>query len=223
MKTLFFLITMMVGVLLASPVTTYTFGSSASTPGITGQMIAPTIGAVMPVINITKNPAWANPLPGTSWVSLVNTGDPSSPGFTEYPNGTTVLFTHTFNLPTNFVVQSAMLSVYLDDSGTGNLNNNRLYNTSSTPAPYCMGTPPGCVTSTLYTSNVTSMVTGGTNVFTTTAVQIGLSSFGANWRLDVSGYEKCDPPGEIPEPSTFAFLSLGGTLCAVAVAKRKRH
>ena len=65
-------------------------------------------------MDITKNPAWASPLAGSSWVSTASTGNPSAPGYVVFPNGTNILFAQSFFL--DGLVDSASLSVLADDT-----------------------------------------------------------------------------------------------------------
>jgi hypothetical protein len=181
-------------------------------------MLSPTTGPTVPVIGIGKNPAWYGPLQGTQWIGIAPTGDPSNPNFVTYPNGTIVGFTMTFTLPVNFVVSSAVLQVLADDTATGYVNGQTVYTAVPTLGTNCASGAPGCISSTLLTQNVTAYVHGGTNTFSTSVIQMGGSSFGTNYRLDVTGNMSCDP---VPEPSTLAFTGLGALLCASAVIKRR--
>src|SRR6266852_4116459 len=74
----------------------------------------------MNTIPIAKNPAWADPLAGSQWVSYRITGDPSAPGYFELPNGTSVIFTQTFFLTGTPLMGS--VGVLADDSTSVILN-----------------------------------------------------------------------------------------------------
>ncbi|MEO8131069.1 MAG: hypothetical protein ABI822_28480, partial [Bryobacteraceae bacterium] len=39
-------------------------------------------------VNITRHPAWADPMAGSSWISTASTGDPSAPGYVNFHCGT---------------------------------------------------------------------------------------------------------------------------------------
>lgn len=182
-----------------------TFQSHPSSTNTATDMVFSDVG---PVIPIPPNPAWYTPA-GTTWVSPWQSGDPSAPGFYSPVNGTTVIFSHMFEIPLNFLVMSATLQVLADDTTSGWLNGNILFPPGSGSAPHCVANPPGCVLSTLWTGNVTTnLFHSGMNTLQLPTEQLNGQSFGANWVLEVNG-EYRQP--EVPEPGT-VYLFAGGVL-----------
>ncbi|MDQ2945790.1 MAG: hypothetical protein M3Y27_07590, partial [Acidobacteriota bacterium] len=97
-------------------------------------------------MNIDKNPAWDGPLAGSSWVSNVQSGDPSKAGFTSPANETVVTFTDTFNI--DGIPMDGILNVLADDTTSVSLNGVLLEaQASSTGNTYatCSDTTIGCL------------------------------------------------------------------------------
>ncbi len=181
---------------------TLVFQSHPSSSNTATDMISSDIG---PVIAIQPNPAWYTPA-GTTWVSPWPSGDPSAPEFYSPVNGTNVVLTHMFQIPLNFLVTSAMLQVLADDTSSGWLNNSLLFPAGSGTSTHCVGTPPGCVESTMWTGSVaTNLFHSGTNILQLPTEQLNGQSFGANWVLEVSGTQR----SEVPEPGTLFMIAIG--------------
>ena len=164
-------------------------------------------------IVIAKNPAWANPLPGSNWISFENTGDPSSPGFVTVPNGTVVAFYQNFTLTAAGASVNGTVSVLADDSTSVILNGHTLVTEASfigNGYSTCSDTVPNCVTADTVVLPSADLVTG-VNVLEFDTAQRAGSSFG----LDYAG-----SAGSAPEPSTMVLM--GTVLLGVATWGRRR-
>jgi hypothetical protein len=165
-------------------------------------------------VNISSNPAWASALPGSSWISFTDTGNPSDPGFYTVPNGTAVTFTQTFNL--NGTVTGATLSVLADDTTSVILNGVTIYNAALGGSyPTCSSQPIGCLINTegVFTfTNLAPYLNGdGINTLQFVVYQEAGSSYG----LDYSGNVTT-----APEPASLGLLAAG--LIGIALVGRKR-
>lgn len=175
-----------------------------------------------PAIAIQKNFHWADPFEDTHWLSRWNTGDPSSPGFVEVPNGTTISFSHFFKLPIGFVVESATLSVMADDTTSGHFNGHDLFPANYVPGTYCAAGPPGCLLSTMWTGviNPAWFAPNTLNVFNGLSfptVQTNLAGIGADWRGVVVGHMP-----DVPTPEPLTFVMVGGGLIFFGIVRRKK-
>ena len=153
-------------------------------------------------MDISSNPAWASALPGSSWISFTNTGNPSSAGFYTVPNGTSVTFTQTFTL--DGTVTGATLNVLADDTTAVILNGVTIYSAALGGSyPTCSSQPIGCLTSTegVFTfSNLAPYLNpNGVNTLQFVVYQEAGSSYG----LDYSGTITT------PEPSSLGLLASG--------------
>jgi hypothetical protein len=165
-------------------------------------------------VNITKNPAWADALAGSSWVSTASTGDPSAPGYVVYPNGTKITFGQSFLL--DGVVQSAFLSVLADDTAAVFVNGTKIFSASTGPSNIaCAGVAIGCLVNTTKSFGTADLSpylnAGALNTIQFQVFQIDKSSFG----LDYAGQITTVTANSItaaPEPGTLGLLgiALGG-------------
>jgi hypothetical protein len=166
-------------------------------------------------MNIDKNPRWDGPLAGSSWVSNVQSGDPSQTGFVSPANGTNVIFTDTFTI--NGIPTDGILNVLADDTTSVSLNGVLLEaQAGSTGNTYatCSDTTIGCLAITEGDVSLRGNLQSGVNILSFDVAQVAGSSFG----LDYAGTVNYTPT---PEPATFALLGLPLTL--VAFLKRKRQ
>jgi hypothetical protein len=152
-------------------------------------------------VAITKNSAWADALPGSSWVSFASTGDTSASNFVTVANGTVVSFFDTFTVAGP--ATSGTLSVMADDSATVFLNGVQLIGETLANNTYaiCSDFGVGCLQPTILDLPV-SLLKTGSNTLEFEVAQRGGSSFG----LDFMG--SITDPVNTPEASSGAFLAL---------------
>jgi hypothetical protein len=170
-------------------------------------------------IAIDKHPVWADPLPGSEWVSFGTTGDPSTDGYFTVANGTVISFTHEFYLPGE--ATSGFLNVMADDSTAVYLNGNLLLEEGpieNNSYAICSDFAAGCLESTMSSLNLMPYLVGGWNLLQFDVAQRAGVSFGLNYSgIIVDPYI---PP--VPEPAALLLLSTGlGAIGLAAWRKRK--
>jgi PEP-CTERM motif len=185
----------------------------ASSTSTTNNSVAQGITNAGATVDITPNPAWASALPGSSWISFTNTGNPSSAGYYTAPNGTSVTFTQTFTL--DGTVTGATLNVLADDTTSVILNGHTIYAANLNGSyPTCSSQPIGCLTNTEGVFTLTNLAPylndNGVNTLQFVVTQEAGSSYG----LDYSGSITT------PEPSSLGLLA--GGLIGIALVGRKR-
>jgi hypothetical protein len=165
-------------------------------------------------VNINKNPGWANPLAGSSWISTASTGDPGAADYTVFPNGTIIGFGQSFFV--NAPIVSASLSVLADDTAAVFVNGTQIFAAAITPGATCAADAIGCLVSTMKTFGTAELQpylnVGQVNTIRFDVYQIAGSSFG----LDYAGAITTTSP----EPGTFAVLGLA--LCGLGFLRRKK-
>lgn len=183
----------------------YLYSSAAETTNDSGS----------PTMNIPKNPAWDGPLPGSNWVSYVQSGDPGASGYTSPANGTVVNFTDTFTI--NGIPLDGIINVLADDTTSVSLNGILLMpQASSSGNTYakCSDTTIGCLAITEGNVSLTGLLQPGVNTLTFGVAQVAGSSFG----LDYAGTINFTPT---PEPSTLALMGLPLVLLSLLKLKRR--
>jgi len=161
--------------------------------------------------NITSNPLWAAPLPGSNWISYANTGNPSTPGFTVVPNGTSVTFTQTFDLPGT--ITSATLSVLADDTTSVVVNGTTIFAANLGGSyPTCSSVAIGCLVTTEGTFNIAPYLVDGVNTISFDVYQEAGSSYGLDYAGTIT---------TTPEPGVLMLLSSG--LVGLGFLKTRRR
>ncbi len=164
-------------------------------------------------MNIPKNPGWANPLSGSSWVSYVQSGDPNASGYTSPANGTVVAFTDTFTI--NGTPLNGLLKVLADDSAAVILNGVTLMPEASQSGnryATCSDFAIGCLVSTEGNIDLTSALRSGLNTLTFDVAQRAGVSFGVDYAATINY-------SDAPEPATFGLLGLA--LVGLSFKRRK--
>jgi len=198
-------------VVLLLAVSAYLSAASADTMQISSST-ATTNNSGSATQAISSNPAWAAPLPGSSWISYANTGNPSTPGFIVVPNGTDVTFTQIFYLTGN--ITGASLDVMADDTASVWLNGTELASANfAGPYPTCSSLPIGCLTGTMgiFTfADLQPYLVDGKNTLSFDVYQEAGSSYGLDYAGTIT----------TPEPATLMMLVLG--LFGIALNARRR-
>jgi hypothetical protein len=149
--------------------------------------------------DITANPAWAAALPGSTWISFANTGNPSTPGFTTLPNVMIAIFSQTFNL--SGTITAATLSVLADDTASVVVNGVTVYAAALGGSyPTCSSVQIGCLTATEGTFNIAPYLVDGSNTISFDVFQENGSSYGLDYAGSVT---------TTPEPGLLVMLSSG--------------
>jgi hypothetical protein len=168
-----------------------------------------------PTLAIVGHPGWAQPLPGSDWVSYGETGDPNRPGYFMPANGTVVSFFDRINVVGSVI--AGTITVRADDSSSMYINGVKVFDEATqTGNTYtvCSDFVPGCLTTTQITVDITSFLNSGLNVFRFDVAQRASISYGLNY----SGTVTSD--SAIPEPGTYALI--GSALLGLGMFRRRR-
>jgi hypothetical protein len=174
-----------------------------------------------PTIAIAPNPEWGAAFAGTYWVSNVNSGNPSAPGYVSPANGTSVTFTDTFSINGTPILGS--LIVMADDTTSVTLNGVLLTAAAPSTNNYytvCSDFTIGCSAQTTGAFNLLNNLHSGTNTVSFTVVQLAGNSFG----LDYSGIvasSSSSSVSSVPEPGTLALVGLPLALFGIMRTRRK--
>ncbi len=159
-------------------------------------------------LDISKNSAWAGPLPGSSWVSYVESGDPNAGGFVSPANGTMVTFTDTFTI--NGTPTDGLLNVLADDSSSVVLNGVTLVaeaSQSGNTYRTCSDSGIGCLASTEGNVDLTRALKQGVNTLSFSVAQRNSVSYGLDYAGTIN-YTAATQAAATPEPATFSLLGL---------------
>ncbi len=170
-------------------------------------------------IAIAPHPAWAAALPGSSWVSYFNTGDPASPYYMSPPNGTVVSFFELLTLP--WEPNTATITYRADDSAAFFINNVLVRPeapSSGNTYNRCSDFPVGCTVNTEVTMDITPFLSSGANTLRFDVAQRNGVSFGLNYLGSAAGPRKVIE-NPVPEPATFGLL--GVALLSIGLWHRK--
>jgi hypothetical protein len=169
-------------------------------------------------IDIPANPQWAAAFAGTSWVSNVESGNPSAPGYVSPANGTAVTFTDTFTINGTPILGS--LLVMADDTTTVSVNGIRLAGaapTTNNTYKTCSDFTIGCTAATTGSFNLLGDLHSGTNTLSFTVTQLAGVSFGLDYSAVIESNSNC---AATPEPGTLALLGL--PLAAFGFLRRRK-
>jgi hypothetical protein len=202
------------------PATTISLNSSATET---------TNNSGLATINIAHdNPAWSAAFGPSKWISYVESGDPSQPGFVQVPPAHSVIFTDSFTLPS--AIDSGVLDVKAAYTARVSLNGVLLKGLAPITTGLCAPVAIGCTDAT--EGHITlSGFRAGLNVLTITVVD---GSFGPamadgpnpDWDfptpfgLDYSGTITEGVGTPTPEP---VYLVLMGLPMFGFAIWRKRH
>jgi len=167
---------------------------------------------------IAQHPGWAAPLPGSSWVSYGDTGDPAGPTYFMPANGTIVSFFQLLSIPG--APSAGSVTFRADDSSALYVNGTLVVPEATgvnNNYTVCSDYPVGCLVQTEVTANITPYLIGGqTNVLRFDVAQRNSISFGLNY----SGSASWNETTETPEPATLLMMGAGFALLGV-IRKRR--
>ena len=164
------------------------------------------------VRTITPHPSWAQPLEGTSWISIAQTGWPL---LTWLTNGTVVSFSEM--LPLASMPSSATVTYAADDSASLYVNGAPVVAEASTAGNayiVCSDTAPTCTGHTV--ADILPWLIVGDNEIRFDVAQRGGWSFGLNYAVGLAWLD--EPPLPTPEPN-YAVDLLAIALAAFAMFK----
>lgn len=160
------------------------------------------------------NPAWSAAFGPSKWISYVESGDPSQPGFVQVPAAHSVIFTDTFNLA-SAIGDTGVLDVKAAYTARVALNGNLLMQIAPITTGLCAPVAIGCTDAT-EGHIILSGFRAGLNVLTITVVDGSFGpamadgpnpdwDFATPFGLDYSGTVNAAPT---PEPVYLVLLGL---------------
>jgi hypothetical protein len=191
-------------------IVSFTFGGTIEL----SSSAATTNNSGLPTLEILKHPGWAEPVPGSAWISTRTSGDPGGAGFFEFPNGTTITFMHVFDLLADPIGGS--LRVRADDTTSVRLNGVLLSQASLLTGSACAAAAIGCLESTtgvLPFSFLEPHLVRGTNSLSFEVAQLDGNAFGLSYGGSIE-------TESTPEPASLLLCVAG---LAVGCALRRRR
>jgi PEP-CTERM motif-containing protein len=172
---------------------------------------------------VIADPGSWTTLPGSSWVSFADTGDPSAAGFVPVANGTVVSFFDVFNVtgaPTG-----GSITVLADDTASVILNGVTLMAmapmTGNTYA-FCSDFDITCLVPTTINLPASVLQTGSNTLEFDVAQEAG-GGFGLDYSGSVSSFiDPYDEAVATPEPPSVILLGVGLLALAAFALRRKR-
>lgn len=191
---------------LATPasaaIITLTSDGTAADADERNNTIAPAVGPTVATLAIPKYPGWADPLPGSQWVSFTQSGGPAGPTgqppVVVSPDGTIVSFFDDF--VTGAGTFAGSITVMADDTTSVFLDGVLLFAAANPPSfPTCSPDPIGCLTTTAQTINLL-VTTAGVHTLRFDVQQRAQVAFGLNYAGSIS---------DVPEPTSMLLLGTG--------------
>jgi hypothetical protein len=199
-------------ILSATTITFVTHGSASDTSSDSITASLTSGGLQMPVGIIPPDPVWAN-IPGASWISPFQTGSANAPNWVEEPNGTVFWFTQSIFIPMGFQITSATLTYGVDDSSDGWVNGIKIFSFSSSQGVNCSAVVPSCTNGTLFSGDISSILSDGMNTLLFNDTQVGHGPMGIIDSISITGTQT-------PEPKTLVLFCV--SVVVLGLVKRRR-
>ena len=153
-------------------------------------------------VNVSPNAAWGAAFTNSSWISYTQSGNPNDCKYVQVPNGTSVVFSDTFQVAGTPTSGSVM--VMADDTTSVTLNGTLLMNiapSANNTYSTCSSYAVGCTSATSATIDLSKYLKSGSNTLSFNVLQVAGGSFG----LDYAGVVTSSAT---PEPGTLALFGL---------------
>lgn len=161
---------------------------------------------------ITPHPSWAQPLEGTQWISIAQTGWPLA---TWLPNGTVVSFSEAFSLAS--MPSSATVTYAADDSASLYVNGVLVLAEASTAGngyTVCSDVAPTCTSHTQV--NILPWLHLDSNEIRFDVAQRGGWSYGLNYAVGLAWMDE-PPVVPTPEPGTWVVVIVFALMAVLGI------